>query len=239
MNRISFTCPAHLYPTQNKSGHQSLKLEGLNDVSMNPILDIEFGVGIQLGKQVKKSHIHAKGLASEAFGEDFSLPQIPLSKRSKSTAIVVFMSVVLQSVGAGTTQCKVVYAFLFYVLFIHPHVLSFMVLGQLQAVIDETTVFFKEHNTLLVTEEKMLRELRATTYVLTTVHLGAYRRVSITDVCSWMVYASKVKDTWKQSCEYRKGITDLKTKIEVKSLEDVEVYEQTTTRAIVVTDGMV
>ncbi|KAK0421875.1 hypothetical protein EV421DRAFT_1745797 [Armillaria borealis] len=148
------------------------------------------------------------------------------------------MSVILQSVGAGTAQYTAVYAFLFYVLFIHPHVSPFMVLGQLQAIIDETTVLFNEHNTLLVTVEKTLRELRAETYMLTAGHLDAYRRVSITDVRSWMAYASKVKDTWKKGREYRTGITDLKTKIEVKLLEDAEVNEQTALRQIVVTDGM-
>ncbi len=81
-----------------------------------------------------------------------------LSKHSKTTAVVVFMSVVLQSVGAGTTQYTAVYAFLFYVLFIHPHVSPFMVLGRLQATIDETTVLFNEHYTLLVTVEQTLRE---------------------------------------------------------------------------------
>ena len=55
------------------------------------------------------------------------------------------------------------------------------------------------------------------TYVLTVGHLDAYQRLLITDACSWMVYASKVKDTWKKAREYRKGITDLKTKIEVRS----------------------
>ncbi len=89
---------------------------------------------------------------------DFSLPPVPLSAHSKSTAVVVFMSVVLQSVGAGTSQYTAVYAFLFYVLFIHPRVSPFMVLGRLQAIIDETTVLFNEHNTLLVTVEKTLRE---------------------------------------------------------------------------------
>ncbi len=68
------------------------------------------------------------------------------------------MSVVLQSVGAGTTPYTAVYAFLFYVFFIHPHVSPFMVLGRLQAIIDETTILFDEHNTLLVTVEKTLRE---------------------------------------------------------------------------------
>ncbi|PBK64076.1 hypothetical protein ARMSODRAFT_979453 [Armillaria solidipes] len=162
-----------------------------------------------------------------------------LSKHSKSTAVVVFMSVVLQSVGAGMAQHTAVYTFLFYVLFIHPHISPFMVLGQLQATIDETTILFNEHRTLLVTVERTLRELRAETYVLTAGHLNAYRRVSITDVNSWMVYASKVKDTWKKAREYRKGIIDLKTKIEVKLLEDAEVNEQAVLRQIVHTDVMV
>lgn len=83
---------------------------------------------------------------------------LPLSTHSKSTAVTVFISVVLQSVGAGTTQYKAVYSFLFYVLFIHPHISPFMVLGQLQTIIDETTVLFDEHNTLLVTSESTLRE---------------------------------------------------------------------------------
>ncbi|SJK99071.1 uncharacterized protein ARMOST_02356 [Armillaria ostoyae] len=162
-----------------------------------------------------------------------------LSKHSKSTAVAVFMSVVLQSVGAGMAQYTAVYTFLFYVLFIHPHVSPFMILGRLQATIDETTVLFNEHRTLLVTVEQTLRELRAETYILTAGHLNAYRRVSITDVRSWIVYASKVKDTWKKTREYRKGITDLKTKIEIKLLEDAEVNEQAALRQIVHTDDMV
>ena len=40
-----------------------------------------------------------------------------LSKHSETTAVVVFMSIVLQSVGAGTTQYTAVYTLLFYVLF--------------------------------------------------------------------------------------------------------------------------
>ncbi len=32
-----------------------------------------------------------------------------------------------------------------------------------------------------------------------------------------MAYASKVKDAWKKGREYRKGITDLKTEMEVRS----------------------
>ncbi|SJK99058.1 uncharacterized protein ARMOST_02343 [Armillaria ostoyae] len=168
---------------------------------------------------------------------------LPLSKHSKSTAVVVFMSVVLQSVGAGMAQHTAVYTFLFYVLFIHPHISPFMVLGRLQATIDETTDLFNEHRTLLVTVldkvEKTLRELRAETYMLTASHLDAYRRVSITDVRFWMVYASKVKDTWKKAREYRKGIIDLKTKIEVKLLEDAEVNEQAALRQIVHTDDTV
>ncbi len=59
--------------------------------------------------------------------------------------------------------------------------------------------------------------MRAETYMLTAGHLDAYRHVSVTDVHSWMMYASKVKDTWKKAREYRKRITDLKTKIEVRS----------------------
>ncbi|PBK64072.1 hypothetical protein ARMSODRAFT_1023484 [Armillaria solidipes] len=118
-----------------------------------------------------------------------------------------------------------------------------MVLGRLQATIDETTDLFNEHRTLLVTVldkvEKTLRELRAETYMLTASHLDAYRRVSITDVRSWMVYASKVKDTWKKAREYRKGIIDLKTKIEVKLLEDAEVNEQAALRQIVHIDDTV
>ncbi|KAK0237488.1 hypothetical protein EDD85DRAFT_1004043 [Armillaria nabsnona] len=157
---------------------------------------------------------------------------LPLSKHSKSTAVVVFISVVLQSVGAGTTEYTAIYTFLFYVLFIHPHISPFMVLGQLQASIYETTVLFDEHNTSLFTVERTLRELRAETYMLTAGHLDSYRRVSITDICSWMVYASKVKDTWKKAREYRKRITDLKTKMEVKLLEDAEVNEQAALRQI-------
>ncbi len=53
--------------------------------------------------------------------------------------------------------------------------------------------------------------------MLTAGHLDAYRRISITDVRSWMAYASKVKDTRKKAREYHKGITDLKTKIGVRS----------------------
>ncbi|KAK0237479.1 hypothetical protein EDD85DRAFT_545284 [Armillaria nabsnona] len=149
------------------------------------------------------------------------------------------MSAVLQSVGAGTTQYTAVYAVLFYVFFIHPHVSPFMVLGRLQATIDETTVLFNEHHTLLATVEQTLRELRAETYMLTAGHLDAYRRVSITDVRSWMVYASKVKDTWKKAREYHKGITDLKTKIEVKLLEEAELNEKDALKQIVHTGGVV
>lgn len=82
---------------------------------------------------------------------------LPLSKHSKSTAVVVFMSVVLQSVGAGTTQYTAVYALLFYMLFIHPCVSPFMVLRRLQTIIDEATVLFNEHHAR-ITEEKTLRE---------------------------------------------------------------------------------
>ncbi|KAK0203362.1 hypothetical protein DFS33DRAFT_789396 [Desarmillaria ectypa] len=127
-----------------------------------------------------------------------------LSKHSKSTAIVVFMSVVLQSVGAGTLQYTAVYAFLFYVLFIHPCISPFMVLGQLQDIIDETTALFNEHHSLLAMMEKTLRELRAETYTLTAGHLDAYQRASVTDIHSLVVYASKVKDTWKKTHEYYK-----------------------------------
>ncbi|PBK90997.1 hypothetical protein ARMGADRAFT_1032081 [Armillaria gallica] len=153
-----------------------------------------------------------------------------LSKHSETTAVVVFMSVVLQSVGAGTTQYTAVYTLLFYVLFIHPHVSPFLVLGRLQATIDETTTLFNEQQEALVTMEKTLRETRADTYMLTASHLNAYRRVSITDVRSWIAYAAKVKDTWKKAREYRKGITDLKTRIEVKLLEDAELNEQSALR---------
>ncbi|KAK0443857.1 hypothetical protein EV421DRAFT_1903446 [Armillaria borealis] len=59
------------------------------------------------------------------------------------------------------------------------------------------------------------------------------------DVYSWVVYASKVKVTWKKAYEYRKGIIDLKTKMEVKLLEDAEVNEQAVLRQIVHTDDMV
>ncbi|KAK0443858.1 hypothetical protein EV421DRAFT_1903447 [Armillaria borealis] len=164
---------------------------------------------------------------------------LTLSKHSKSTSVAVFMSVVLQSVGAGMAQYIAVYTFLFYVLFIHPHVSPFMVLRRLQDTIDETTVLFNENRTLLVTVEQTLRELRAGTYMLTAGHLNAYRRVSITDVRSWKAYASKVKDTWKKAHEYRRRITDVKTKIEVKLLEDAEVNEQAVLRQLVHTNNMV
>ncbi|PBK64095.1 hypothetical protein ARMSODRAFT_1056626 [Armillaria solidipes] len=164
---------------------------------------------------------------------------LALSKHSKSTAAVVFMSVVLQSVGAGMAQHTGVYTFLFYLLFVHPHISPFMVLGRLQATIDETTVLFNEHRTLLVTVERSLRELRAVTYVLTAGHLDSYRRISITDVRSWIAYASKAKDTWKKARVYRKGITDLKTKIEVELLEDAEINEQAVLRQIVHISDMV
>ncbi|PBK90993.1 hypothetical protein ARMGADRAFT_1032079 [Armillaria gallica] len=107
-----------------------------------------------------------------------------------------------------------------------------MVLGQLQAIIDKTTALFDEHHTLLGTVERVLRELRAETYMLTAGHLDTYRHVLITNVRSWMVYASKVKDTWKKACEYCKRITDLKTEIELKLLEDAEANEQAALRQI-------
>ncbi|KAK0203340.1 hypothetical protein DFS33DRAFT_1274547 [Desarmillaria ectypa] len=149
------------------------------------------------------------------------------------------MSVVLQTVGAGTTQHTAVYTFLFYVLFIHPCVSPFIVLGRLKATIDETTAFFNEHHMLLFTMEKALGELRAETYTLTAGHLDAYQRVSNTNVRSWITYASKVKDTWKKAREYHKGIADLKAKIEIKLLEDAEFNEQAALRHLGHTDGMV
>ncbi|KAK0237484.1 hypothetical protein EDD85DRAFT_1022784 [Armillaria nabsnona] len=152
---------------------------------------------------------------------------LPLSKHSKSTAVVVFMSVVLQSVGAGTIQYAAVYSFLFYILFIHPYISPSMVLVRLQAIIDETTALFNEHHDLLVTVEKTLRELRAETYTLTAGHLDAYRHISAADIRSWMLYAYKVKDTWKKAYEYHKRTTDLKTMIEIKLLEAAEVNEKT------------
>ncbi len=87
---------------------------------------------------------------------DSILPLLP--KHSKSTTVVVFMSVVLQSVGAGTIQYTAVYSFLFYILFIHPCISPSMVLVRLQAIIDETTALFNEHHDLLITVEKTLRE---------------------------------------------------------------------------------
>ncbi|KAK0205938.1 hypothetical protein DFS33DRAFT_1272524 [Desarmillaria ectypa] len=149
------------------------------------------------------------------------------------------MSVILQAVGAGMTQHTVVYTFLFYMLFIHPCILPFMVLGQLKATIDETTAFFNEHHMLLFTMEKALGELQAETYTLTAGHLDVYQCVSNTNICSWITYASKVKDTWKKAREYHKGIVNLKAKIEIKLLEDTEFNEQAMLRHLGHTDGMV
>ncbi|KAK0457925.1 uncharacterized protein EV420DRAFT_1643266 [Desarmillaria tabescens] len=103
-----------------------------------------------------------------------------------------------------------------------------MVLGRLQAIIDETTALFNERQRLLATMEKQLRDrLRAETYTLTASHLDAYQRVSVTDIHSLAVYASKSKDTWKKAREYYKRIADLKANIEkIKLLEDAEVNEQ-------------